>query len=67
MAFERFKDFGVDGSLLKDRWPNLAEHMYTKGARHIMNFSPVEEREIEDILKLARDALPSKHLKNGAN
>ena len=63
MAFERFKDFGVDGPLLKDRWPNFAEHMYAQGARHIMNFSPVEEREIEDILKLARNALPSKHLK----
>jgi hypothetical protein len=62
MAFARFIDFGEDGPLLKDRWPYLAEHLYTKGARHIMSLSPKEQQEVEEILKLARDAPPSKHL-----
>jgi hypothetical protein len=62
MAFKHFIDFGEDGYLLKDRWPNLAEHLYAQGARHIMSLSPKEQPEVDEILILARNAPPSRHL-----
>jgi hypothetical protein len=60
MAFEHFKDLGEHGRLLEA--PNLADHIYTKGARHIMNLSSKEQQEVEEILKLAWNEPPSKHL-----
>jgi hypothetical protein len=59
----RFAHFWYDktgtGPLLKDVAPELASHMYDKGARVLMNLSSAEQKEVDKILDLAKDSPPS--------
>jgi hypothetical protein len=62
VTFDHFLLFGDDAPLLSALAPNLALTMYrtNKRGRWILHgFRQVEEREIDQILDLARDAGPS--------
>lgn len=61
VTFDHFVPYEEQGPLLRNIAPRLASRMYKKNApRHIMDsLSFEEQREIEQILDLARDAPPS--------
>lgn len=54
VMFEHFLYKGEEGPLLKDKAPQLAKHMYDRGARLLLNPSETERQEIESILRMAR-------------
>jgi hypothetical protein len=53
VTFDRFREFGTDGPLLKSVALNLARRMYGKKARAVMDFNVLELAEIERILAMA--------------
>jgi len=64
VTFDHFLYYGEDGKLLSDLAPVLAKHVYDGRARVLMDsLSDEEQREVEKILKLARNAPPSGQLK----
>jgi hypothetical protein len=63
VTFDHFLYFGPDGDLLKLNAPHLAERMYVKKPRYVLDdFSPRELAEIEKLLVMAADAPPSQAL-----
>lgn len=64
VAFDHFLYFGQPMPLLKDVAPNLAKRMYDGKARVIVDsLSEAEQWDVERILELAKDALPSNQIK----
>jgi hypothetical protein len=64
VMFDHFLYYGKTGKLLSDLAPVLAKHLYDGKARVLMDsLSDEERREVKRILKLARNAPPSGHLK----
>jgi hypothetical protein len=62
VMFCRFKYFGEGGPLLVIKYPALARHMYETHRRlmiHLPPFEPGLDRDVEAILRLARNAPPS--------
>ena len=59
VTFDHFKYFAEEARLLETIAPHLAEHMYKRGARHLINLSSDEQKEVEDILRLAENEPPS--------
>ena len=65
VAFDHFLYYGKDGEPLSDIAPMLAKHLYDGKARVIMDsLSDEERREVEEILKLAQKAPPSRRLRS---
>lgn len=63
VTFDHFLYFGEQGPRLEDCAPKLARHMYGGNVRVILNLLSAKERvEVEKILNLARNALPSGYL-----
>ena len=62
VTFDHFRYYGEQGPLLKNIAPALADRMlYNNNVRTLMDsLSPKEHREVEKILRLAKDAPPSK-------
>jgi hypothetical protein len=60
VTFDRFLLLGSDGPDLEALAPQLAERIYSNNIRAIMNgLSDSEQKEVETILALAKDAPPS--------
>jgi hypothetical protein len=58
--FRHFWYVGKDGPSLEKKYPALARRMYKKNVRVLINdLSSEERREVEKILRLARNAPPS--------
>lgn len=62
VSFEHFQYFGTTGDRFRLWAPLLARRIYGQGLRHLMSdsMSELERQEIESILRLARDAPPSR-------
>lgn len=60
VTFDRFRLFGSDGSggpSFRKLAPNLADRMYSNSMHFLMNdLNPVEQREVEKVLALAKKA-----------
>jgi hypothetical protein len=56
VTFDHFLLFGDKGPALVDLAPSLAAHIYGKNVRSIMTFTEQEQREVDGILGLARNA-----------
>lgn len=60
VTFDHFLYYGACGQLLEEIAPALARRMYNKNVRVLMDsLSSEERREVDKILGLARNALPS--------
>ena len=58
--FDHFQLFGSDGPEFERLAPVLAERIYSKNIRVLMNgLSQIEQGEVEKILRLAENAPPS--------
>jgi hypothetical protein len=61
VTFDHFLDFGTDGPDFSCLTPTLANRMYSRNVRHVMNaLSDQEYREALNIRRLAESAPPSK-------
>ncbi|MGE0454014.1 MAG: hypothetical protein AB7O37_18165 [Vicinamibacteria bacterium] len=61
VTFDHFRMFGK-GPFLAEYAPALADHIYGRNVRSLMNPTPRESAEIAAILNLARNAPPSRAL-----
>lgn len=62
LVFRHFKYFGKDGPSLVNKYPALAKHMYETHRRlmiHLSSFEAGLDRDVEAILRLARNSPPS--------
>jgi hypothetical protein len=60
VTFDHFEFYGSDGPDFKRLAPVLAERIYSRNVRVLMNgLSSTEQREVERILRRARNAPPS--------
>jgi hypothetical protein len=60
VTFDHFMLYGDDAPTFEEVAPLLAHRIYSKNVRVIMNgLSPAEEREVEAVLKRAKNAPPS--------
>lgn len=60
VTFEHFLDFGTDGPDFCEVAPILAERMYSRNVRHVMDdLNEHEYTEVIELLKRAEDAAPS--------
>jgi hypothetical protein len=62
VTFDHFLYYGEQGRLLEEIAPVLARRMYGKNVRVLIHLSSEERRDVEKILRLARDAPPSNQL-----
>lgn len=61
VTFDHFLQFGVDAPGFLDLAPKLADRMYANNVRLVMNdVSREEQKEIDAMLALAKDAPPSR-------
>jgi hypothetical protein len=66
VTFKHFRYFGEGGQLFAEIAPALAKRMYGKNVRVLMKgVSSEEQREVRRILRLAKNAPPSRLLKRG--
>jgi hypothetical protein len=59
VAFDHFLLFEEKGQDLMSIAPCLAEHLYLRNGRVLMSFSEAEQAEINQILKMGKNAPPS--------
>ena len=60
ITFDHFIDFGTDGPNFYGVAPTLAERMYSRNARHVIDLNEQEYDEATSILRMAENAPPSK-------
>jgi hypothetical protein len=59
VTFEHFALYEEKGKNIRNVAPTLANHLLSKNARVLVNFSTEEQQEIRKILRMAKDAPPS--------
>jgi hypothetical protein len=59
IRFDRFVLFEKDGPNFQELAPTLAHHIYYKNVRVLTKFTAAEQREIDRILDIAKEAAPS--------
>lgn len=59
VTFRHFVLYEEKGENIRDRAPRLARHLLSKNARVLVNFTTQEQHEINQILRLAKNAPPS--------
>lgn len=68
VTFDHFLYFGEEGPLLSDLAPALARRMYGRNVRTLMDaLSSEEQKEVKNILALAKSAPPSRQLAKRAS
>jgi len=59
VTFDHFLDYGTNGPDFRKTAPELAEYMYGKNARNLLNLTSREYAEAESLLDAAMDTHPS--------
>jgi hypothetical protein len=68
VTFDHFRDFGKTGPKFRSLAPNLAERMYSKNIRHVIDdLTECEYIEVSTILSLAESSPPSPGWPEGGN
>jgi len=59
VTFDHFRLYEERGKKLREKARTLARHIYSRNVRVLLKFTPAEEKEVQQILRMARSAPPS--------